>query len=128
MGFGDLAREVRKNNPVKKMPSVEQNDMVDALAETKNPKQETKKQDISYRDSEIQGFVPMGRSNSSRQSVDTRHGSIIRNIASASNTNSQSGGEVNWEECKHKKSSMGKDYCAEYHSLCAKNNCRRARR
>ena len=128
MGFGDFAREVKKAVPVKKMPSVEQNDMVDALAETKSPKQEAKKQDISYRDSEIQGFVPMGRSNSSRQSVDTRHGSIIRNIASASNTNSQSGGEVSWEECKHKKSSMGKDYCAEFHSLCAKNNCRRARR
>jgi hypothetical protein len=125
MGFGDFAREARKNSQ-KPTPVVQQNDMADAIMDT--PKETPQKQDISYRDSEIQGFVPQGRGGMSRQSVDTRHGSIIRNIASESNINSQRGGGATWEECKHRKNSSGNDYCAEFHSLCAKQRCNRARR
>jgi hypothetical protein len=126
MGFGDLAREVRKNSQ-KPAPSVAQNDMADAIMEESRPAP-APKQDISYRDSEIQGFVPQGRGGMSRQSVDSRHGSIIRNIASESNINSQRGGGASWEECKHRKTNSGTEYCAEYHSLCAKQRCNRARK
>jgi hypothetical protein len=86
------------------------------------------KQDISYRDSEIKGFAPGQRAFGSRQSFDERHGSIIRNISSASSANSQTYGDTNWENCKHRKSSDTKDYCVEYHSQCFKEKCKKARK
>lgn len=126
MGFGDFAKEVRKTT-AKMVPSGKAENLIEA-AENALPQTPVKKQDISYKDSEIQGFVPQGRSSMQRQSMDARHGSIIRNIASESNMNSQVGGEANWENCKHRKTNSGKDYCAEYHSLCPKEKCRKARR
>ena len=125
MGFGDFAREAKKNTP-QRVPSGKAENLVEAAEN--EPKQVVQKKDISYKDSEIKGFVPQQRSGMSRQNVDARCGSIIRNIASESNISSQTGGEASWEECKHRKNSMGRDFCAEYHSLCAKNSCRKARK
>jgi hypothetical protein len=128
LGFGDIARSMKRNDAqVRTAPKIAQNDMSDALME--NPKPKTEKQDISYKDSEISGFVPQQRSfGTSRQNNDPRCGSIIKNIASASSSSSQMGGDTTWENCKFRKTNSGKDYCAEYHSLCAKERCRKARR
>ena len=126
LGFGDIARDVRKNIAQQKVaPKIAQNDITDALME--NPKPTIQKQDISYKDSEIQGFVPQPRTFSARQN-DPRCGSIINNIANASSSSSQRGGDTSWENCKFRKTNSGKEYCAEFHSLCAKTGCRRARR
>jgi hypothetical protein len=92
------------------------------------PKRYAPKKEISYKDSEIKGFVPGQRTFGSRTSENPQHGSIIRNISSQSSTNSQTPGNASWNECKHRKENTGKDYCAEYHSLCAKEKCRRAKR
>jgi len=126
MALRDLARDARKNTPAM-VPSGKAENLIEA-AEGTQTKTHVPKQDISYKDSEISGFVPTQRSFGSKQSTDARHGSIIRNIASASNVSSQVSGDATWEECKHRKNSSGRDFCAEYHSLCAKGNCRRARR
>ena len=126
MGFSDFARDARKNAPAQRTPSIAQNDISDALMENSKPAPE--KKDVSYRDSDISGFVPQQRSFGARQTNDPKHGSIIRNIASQSNSSSQMGGNATWEECKHRKQNSGKDYCSEFHSLCAKNGCRRATR
>lgn len=124
MGFSDFARDARRNTPKPNTPKVESNDMADAIME--DPKPAIKKQDISYKDSEISGFVPQPRSMGSRQSMDSRHGSIVRGIANASSMSSQMGGNATWENCKHRKTNSGRDFCAEYHSLCAKERCRKA--
>jgi hypothetical protein len=126
MSFGDFAREAKKNTPKIEFSGKPEGIAENLLAEEEKPA--VKKQDISYKDSEIKGFVPQARSSGSRQSFDSRHGSIIRNIASESNINSQVGGEATWENCRHRKSNSGRDFCAEYHSLCAKNACRKARK
>lgn len=130
MGFGDIARDIRKNPlPVKSAPKIAQNDLADAIIDGEKPvTSSAPKQDISYRDSEIKGFVPQARSFGSRVNNDPKHGSIIRNIASESNSSSQMGATATWEECKHHKQQAGRDFCAEFHSLCAKERCRRARR
>jgi len=128
MGFGDIARDIRKNPlPVKTTPSIAQNDIADAIIDGEKSST-TQKQDISYRDSEIKGFVPQQRSFGSRVNNDPKHGSIIRGIASESSTSSQMGANTTWEECKHHKQQAGRDFCAEFHSLCAKERCKRARR
>ena len=125
VAFGNILKDVRKNNLAQKnTPVVAQNEMADAIMDTKPTPQ---KQDVSYKDSEIQGYVPQARNYSSSQSTDPRHGSIIRNIASASQTNLQTTSNASWENCKYRKSSSGRDFCAEYHSLCAKEKCRRAK-
>ena len=148
MAFRDLVNSAKKNTPTQRTPTIAQNDLADAL--TEDPKPTPQKQDISYKDqanqgfagpvnlrvykdSEIKGFVPstsstQRRTFGERTSSDPRHGSIIRNIASTSGTNAQNFGGANWEECKHRKSSTGKDYCAEYHSICFKEKCKRARK
>ncbi len=110
----------------KAAPKIAQNEMSDAIME--NPKPTVQKQDISYKDSEIQGFVPQQRTFANKQNNDPRCGSIINNIANASSSNSQRGGDTSWENCKFRKTNSGKEYCAEFHSLCAKTGCRRARR
>ncbi|MFA5125563.1 MAG: hypothetical protein WC462_00990 [archaeon] len=122
MSFGDFAREAKKNTP-QRIPSGKPENLVEA-AES----QPAQKKDISYKDSEIKGFVPQQRTSMSRKNIDSRCGSIIRNIASESNIRSQTGGEATWEECRHRKNSNGRDFCSEYHSLCAKENCRKARK
>ncbi len=127
MGFSDFAREARKNTLVQKSsPKVEQNDISDAIMD--EPKEAPKRQDISYKDSEIKGYVPQQKTFGTRMNSDPRHGSIIRGIASESSSNSQTIGGVSWEECKHRKNSSGRDFCSEYHSLCAKQSCKRARK
>ncbi|MFA6064742.1 MAG: hypothetical protein WCW44_00545 [archaeon] len=130
MGFGDIARDIKRNPlPVKTAPKVEQNDITDAIIDgEKSSTASVQKQDISYRDSEIKGFVPQARFFGSRLNNDPKHGSIIRNIASESNSSSQMGATATWEDCKHHKNQSGRDFCAEFHSLCAKERCRRARR
>ncbi len=128
MGFGDIARSMKRNDAqIKVAPKIAQNEVSDAIME--NPKPKAEKQDISYKDSEISGYVPQQKSfGTSRQNSDPRCGSIIKNIANASSSSSQMGGDTSWENCKHRKTNSGKDYCAEFHSLCAKTGCRRARR
>jgi hypothetical protein len=127
MGFKDFVAAAKKNSVPQKTPSIgTQQNIIDA-SEAPSA-QKAAKQDISYRDSEIQGFVPQQRSSMGRTNVDARCGSIIRNIASESNMSSQMGGDATWENCRHRKTNSGRDYCAEYHSLCAKHSCRRARR
>ncbi|MEI7960996.1 MAG: hypothetical protein WCI04_01550 [archaeon] len=86
------------------------------------------RQDISNTDTEVTGFVPQARTFGSRSSSDPKHGSIIRNIATQSNSNQQSFGDATWVDCKHRKADSGRDFCREYHSLCAKDRCRRAKR
>lgn len=74
-------------------------------------------------------FTPSQVNYGVKTSANPQHGSIIKNIASQSSANSQAGGNTTWEECRHlKKSTPGKEYCSEYHSLCAKENCKRARK
>ncbi len=127
MAFGNIVKDVKKNVlPQKSTPSIAQNDMTGAIMD--NPKPKAEKQDISYKDSEIQGFVPQPRSFGSRQNSDPRCGSIIKNIANASSSSSQMGADTSWENCKFRKTNSGRDFCAEFHSLCAKTGCRRARR
>ena len=127
MAFGDLINSAKKNTSQREIPTSPKtpSNLIEAAEGTKT---HSEKKDISYADSEIKGFVPRERTFGSRTSPDPKHGSIIKNIASQSNANQQSGGNATWEECRHRKNSMGKDYCAEYHSLCAKDNCRRARK
>ena len=128
MPFKDLISSAKKNTPQREIPTApkQPGNLIEAAESTKA---HTEKKDISYADSEIKGFVPRERSFGSRTSSDPKHGSIIKNIASQSNANQQSGANATWEECKHlKKSDFGKDYCAEYHSLCAKDRCRKARK
>jgi hypothetical protein len=122
MGFGDLVKEIKKNN-AQRVPSGKPENLVEATERTP-----IQKKDISYKDSEIKGFVPSQRTIMSRQNLDSRCGSIIRNIASESSIHSQTCGETTWEQCKYRKNSNGKDFCSEYHSLCAKENCRKARK
>jgi hypothetical protein len=127
MALRDFAKDVKKNTfPQKNTPSVAQNDVADAIIDGEKPL--SQRQDISYKDSEIKGFVPQPRAFGSRVNSDPRHGSIIRGITSESSSNSQSIGGASWEECKHRKNSQGRDFCSEFHSLCAKQNCKRARR
>jgi len=127
LGFGDIARSMRRNDAqAKAAPKIAQNDMTDAIME--NPRPAAQKQDISYKDSEISGYVPQQKSFGSRQNSDPRCGSIIKNIANASSSSSQMGADTSWENCKFRKTNSGKEYCAEFHSLCAKTGCRRARR
>ena len=127
MALRDFAKDIKKNTPVQKSaPSIAQNDVADALMD--EPKSAPQRQDISYKDSEIKGYVPQQRTFGSRQNTDSRHGSIIRGIASESSMNSQVGGQASWEECKHRKNSQGRDFCSEFHSLCAKQSCKRARK
>ncbi len=126
LAFGNIVKDVRKNILVQRnTPQIAQNDITDAILE--NPKPTTQKRDISYKDSQITGYIPQTRNYFSNQSTDPRHGSIIRNIASASNSNLQSGSNTSWENCKYRKNSSGMDFCSEYHSLCAKEKCRRAK-
>ena len=139
MGFRDFVNTTKKSSAAiaAKQTVASSQNIIDgesgqiqirtALGETKPAPQRQEKQDISYRDSEIQGFVSQSKG-FSRQSTDDRHGSIIRNIASESNRSSQMGGGTNWEQCKFHKNSAGRDFCAEFHSLCAKSNCKRARK
>ncbi len=128
MAFGDLVNAARKTSTQHRAPTIAQNDLADALTEeVKAPAQQ--KKDISYKDSEIKGFVPGQRTFGARTNLDPKHGSIIRNISSQSDMNKQNDyGGVTWEECKHRKSSTGKDFCAEYHSLCYKDKCKKARK
>ena len=86
------------------------------------------KQDMSTNDTEVTGFVPQARTFGSRTNSDPNHGSIIRNIESQSNSNMQTSGDATWVDCKHRKADSGRDYCREFHSLCAKDKCRRAKR
>ena len=132
MAFGNLVNAVRKAVPQKAAPQnnntmIETNERNSDLQMTKVTPQ---RKDISYTDSEIQGFVPSQRGFSPRNNnSNPAHGSIIKNIASQSNVNQQSGGNTTWQECRHlKKSDFGKEYCSEYHSLCAKDRCNRARK
>ena len=125
MPIKELAKEAKKN-PVTMVPSGKAENMVEAGAAGNRV---FEKKDVSYRDSEIKGLVPGQRTFGSRQNFDEKHGSIIRNISSASDMNRQiSNMGVSWEECKHRKSSLGADYCAEYHSRCYKDKCKRARK
>jgi len=127
MGFGNIVKDIRKTPiPVKSTPSIAQNDVADALMD--EGKAPTQRQDISYKDSEIKGFVPQARSFGARADNNPKHGSIIRGISSESSTSSQMGATATWEDCKHRKTSQGRDFCSEFHSLCAKERCRRARR
>ncbi len=86
------------------------------------------KKDISYKDSEITGFVPKPRTASRNAQVSSAHGSIIRNIAAESDRSSQLGATTSWQECTHRKEGFGRDYCKEYHSICYKEKCSRARK
>jgi len=128
MALRELVGAARKNTPQRDIPTAPAHpaNLIEAVEGA--PKVAVEKKDISYADSEIKGFVPRERTFGSRTSNNPAHGSIIRNIASQSSTNQQTGGNATWEECKHRKSSMGRDYCAEYHSLCAKGSCRRAKK
>lgn len=132
MAFREILGAVKKNTPNRMVPTapMQAGNLIEAAERIAPKRQAVEKKDISYADSEIKGFIPQERHFATRNtSSNPAHGSIIRNIASQSNTNQQSGGNATWEECRHlKKSDFGKDYCAEYHSLCAKNNCRRARK
>ncbi len=130
MAFGDLVNAAKKNTPQKNIPSspaqasnlIEVEDMV---AETKV---EVKKKDISYKDSEITGLRPQQRVFGSKTTNDPRHGSIVRNISHESDINSQMETNATWQECKHRKEGFGKDYCKEYHSICYKEKCNRAKK
>jgi hypothetical protein len=148
MAFRDLVNAAKKNSPDKVIPTapMQPKNLVEAT-ESEKP---VSKKDISYKDqanqgfagpvnhrvykdSEIKGFVPstsgtQRRTFGERTSSDPRHGSIIRNIASTSGANAQMSGGANWEECKHRKTSTGKEFCAEYHSICYKEKCKRARK
>ena len=126
MAFGDLVSSAKKNTPQKNVPSGGAENLIEASEG--GAKSATQKKDVSYKDSEIKGFIPQQRTFGSRQTSDPKHGSIIRNIASESSMSSQTGGDVNWENCRHRKNSSGRDFCIEYHSLCAKDSCRKARK
>ena len=127
LAFGNIVKDVRKTVPVQKStPQIAQNDMTDAIME--NPRPTVQKQDISYKDSEIKGYVPQPRTFTSRQSTDPRLGSIINNIVNTASSSSQMGADTSWENCKFRKNNSGRDFCSEFHSLCAKTGCRRARR
>jgi len=128
MPFKDLVNSAKKSAPQRSIPTspAQPKNLVEA-AESAPAK--VAKQDISYKDSEIKGFVPGQRTFGSRQNNDPKHGSIIRNISSESDMNKQINNMgVKWDECKHRKSNSGKDFCAEYHSLCYKEKCKKARR
>lgn len=115
--------DVRKNNlQQKNTPKIMQNDISDALLGEKT----SKKQEINYSESQITGFSPSQKNYSSSTTADPRHGSIIRNITSASNSTLYKEMNTTWENCKYRKNSSGMDFCSEYHSLCAKEKCRRA--
>ncbi len=145
MPFKDLVSSARKSTPTRSVPTspAQPKNLVEAAEETKPA---VAKKDISYKDqanqgfagpvkqrfyedSEIKGFVPGQRTFGSRQNNDPKHGSIIRNISSESDMNKQMNDMgVKWDECRHRKSNSGKDFCAEYHSLCYKEKCKKARR
>jgi hypothetical protein len=126
MSFSDLAREAKKNTPTR-IPSGKAENLIEASEQT--TKAHVEKKDISYKDSEIKGFIPGERRFVSRTNSDPRYNSIIRGIASASESEKQSNfGGASWQDCKYRKTSDAKEYCQEFHSLCAKDNCRRARR
>lgn len=124
MAFGELAAEIKKAPALKAekkdISYADQSEIRDFTGPAKR---------LFCSDSEIQGFAPQQRAFGSRTSSDPKHGSIIKTIASQSSQNQQSGGNAKWDECRYlKKSDFGKDYCTEYHSICAKDNCRRARK
>jgi len=126
MPFKDLVASARKTD-AKRVPSGKAENLIEA--ESIAEKKVVERKDISYKDSEIKGFVPGERRFVSRAGSDPRHNSIIRGIASESEAGKQGGfGATTWQDCKFKKTSDNKDYCQEFHSLCAKENCRRARR
>lgn len=132
MAFGNMVNAVRRTVTQRTTPPNTAN-IIDASGsgdEVIIPKVAAQRKDISYTDSEIKGFVPSERSFASRNTTSNpAHGSIIKNIASQSNISQQSGGNTTWQECRHlKKSDFGKEYCTEYHSLCAKERCNRARK
>jgi hypothetical protein len=132
MAFRDLVNTAKKTVTQRAQPQnlAGQSNPMDTSGESQASRTMVEKRDISYTDSEIQGFVPSQRTFGARNTTSNpAHGSIIKNIASQSNINQQSGGNATWQECRHlKKSDFGKDYCAEYHSLCAKDRCNRARK
>jgi len=131
MALKELTGDAKKNTPQRSIPTapMQPGNLIEAAEGPAPRKASSGKKDISYIDSEIKGFVPQERHFGSRNTASNpAHGSIIRNIASQSSTNSQAGGNTTWEECRHRKNNSGKDYCTEYHSLCAKENCRRARK
>lgn len=128
MAFRDLVSAAKKNSPQQNIPSSPSrpSNLIEASENSKaNQKTTSAKKDVSYKDSDITGFVPQQRSFVSRTSTDARHGSIIRNISAQADQNRQvGGGNVTWQECKFRKESMGRDYCTEYHCFCYKERCR----
>jgi hypothetical protein len=62
----------------------------------------------------------------SKQKVDDKHCNIIKNVV----IETQSGvySPTTWRECRYMKEEGGRVFCREYHSLCAKEKCQRARR
>ncbi|MCX6804111.1 MAG: hypothetical protein NTY48_06125 [Candidatus Diapherotrites archaeon] len=134
MGFKDIISAAKKNTPQRSVPTspMEPKNLVDvAENEASMGKTTAEKKDINYADSEIKGFIPQQRTFGSRNTTSNANaacGSIIRNIASQSNMNLQTGGNTNWNECTHRKEGFGKDYCKEYHSICYKEKCTRARK
>lgn len=62
----------------------------------------------------------------SKQPVNDKHCNIIKNVV----IESQSGvySPATWKECRYMKEEGGRTFCREYHSLCGKEKCGRARR
>ncbi len=62
----------------------------------------------------------------SKQSVNDKHCNIIKNVV----IESQSGvySPATWKDCRYMKEEGGRVFCREYHSLCGKDRCGRARR
>lgn len=62
----------------------------------------------------------------SKQAMNDKHCNIIKNVV----IESQSGvySPATWKECRYMKEEGGRVFCREYHSLCGKEKCGRARR
>jgi len=140
MGFGDIVNSARKNAPQKSNQTapIRANNLIDAEGQAEALQEKThdgevivpriEKKDISYKDSDITGFVSQPRTASRNAQINSAQGSIIRNIAAESDRSSQLGATTSWQECTHRKEGFGKDYCQEYHSICYKEKCSRARK
>lgn len=127
MAFRDIVDSAKKNTPQRSVsPSSRGSDLIGVKEMGTGRKGEINVTGVGG--SGVAGFGPRQGFIGGKSSSDPRHGSIVRKISQESDLNSQMETNATWQECKYRKEGFGRDYCQEYHSLCYKEKCARAKR
>lgn len=122
MGFGEIIKDIRNQ----KNSSKENYANKPITSEQPHKPIYGKKIEKNYDDAQL--ISPQNQSTYFKPtSSDPRHGSIIKRITKNSGENQNYCESVTWVECKHLKKRVDLEYCTEYHSLCAKEKCKRAK-